>query len=166
MNLKRVVFKIVSISFSILVTLLVVIGLINLGKYCYNFGYRVFTEKPVASSPGTDIAVTVGSGTSEYELGKQLKRKGLIRDENLFFAQLKLSAYSGRLLPGTYTLNTSMTAKEMMAVMSASEDTEEKEDETEKAKKESETSTQETEDTSEPTEVGDGQTMDEAGEEP
>lgn len=163
MNLKRVVFKIVSISFSILVTLLIVIGLMNLGKYCYNFGYRVFTEKPVASEPGTDIAVTVSSGTSEYDLGKQLRIKGLIRDENLFFAQLKLSAYSGKLLPGTYTLNTSMTAKEMMAVMAAEEDTEEKEGESESVQQESELSTQETE---EPVLPAEGGTADEAGEEP
>jgi len=31
-----------------------------------------------------------------------------------------LSAYVDKLLPGTYTLNTSMTAKEMMVVMSTS----------------------------------------------
>ena len=46
-----------------------------------------------------------------------LEAEGLIRDSKLFFAQLKLSAYSGKLLPGTYTLNTSMTGKEMIAVM-------------------------------------------------
>jgi UPF0755 protein len=31
--------------------------------------------------------------------------------------QLKLSAYSGKLVPGVYTLNTSMEPKEMMVVM-------------------------------------------------
>lgn len=37
--------------------------------------------------------------------------------EILFYLQLKLSAYSKKLVPGIYTLNTSMTAKEMMVVM-------------------------------------------------
>ena len=45
MKWNKVVFKFVSISFSILVALLVVVGLIELGSYCYDFGYRVFTEK-------------------------------------------------------------------------------------------------------------------------
>ena len=44
MKLNKLVLKFVSISFSILVMLLVVIGLIKLGSFCYDFGYRVFTE--------------------------------------------------------------------------------------------------------------------------
>ena len=46
MKLNKLVLKFVSISFSILVMLLVVIGLIKLGSFCYDFGYRVFTEGP------------------------------------------------------------------------------------------------------------------------
>ncbi len=126
MNLNKVVLKFVSISFSILVMLLVILGLVKLGTFCYEFGYRVFTEAPVEEEPGTDIEVEVSDGMSEYDIGKLLEEKGLIRDANLFYAQLKLSAYSGELRPGTYTLNTSMTAKDMMAVIAAepAEDTE------------------------------------------
>lgn len=47
MNLNKVVFRFVSISFSILVILLVLIGFVKIGTYCYDFGYRVFTEAPV-----------------------------------------------------------------------------------------------------------------------
>ena len=43
----------------------------------------------------------------------------MIDSGKLFFIQLKLSVYADKLNPGTYTLNTSMTAKEMMVVMSA-----------------------------------------------
>lgn len=119
MNLNKVVLKFVSISFSILVILLVILGLVKLGTFCYEFGYRVFTEAPVEEEPGTDIEVEVSEGMSEHDIGKLLEEKGLIRDANLFYAQLKLSAYSGKLNPGTYTLNTSMTAKDMMAVIAA-----------------------------------------------
>lgn len=119
MDINKIVLKFVSISFSILITLLVIIGLIRLGEYCYNFGYRVFTEPPVAEEPGTDVVVLITEDMSEYEIGSTLLEHGLIRDKNLFFAQLKLSAYSGDLRSGTYTLNTSMTARDMMAVMAA-----------------------------------------------
>lgn len=117
MKLNKVILKFVSVSFSILVLLLVVVGLIELGTFCYDFGYRVFTETAVEEAPGTDIVVQVTEGMSEGDIGDMLETEGLIRDSKLFFAQLKLSAYSGKLLPGTYTLNTSMTGKEMIAVM-------------------------------------------------
>ena len=54
MNLNKVVFRFVSISFSILVILLVLIGFVKIGTYCYDFGYRVFTEAPVDAEPGRD----------------------------------------------------------------------------------------------------------------
>lgn len=125
MNLNKLVFKFVSISFSILVALLVILGLVKLGTFCYDFGYRVFTEAPVDEAPGKDVVIQITSDMSEREIGKELEEKGLIEDANLFYAQLKLSAYSGELQPGIYTLNTSLTAKEMMALIAAKvEDTE------------------------------------------
>ena len=119
MKWNKVVFKFVSISFSILVALLVVVGLIELGSYCYDFGYRVFTESPVDEAPGRDVTVSVTADMSEHDIGKMLKEEGLVEDANLFYAQLKLSAYSGKLKPGVYTLNTSMTAREMFVIMAA-----------------------------------------------
>ena len=129
MKWNKVVFKFVSISFSILVALLVVVGLIGLGSYCYDFGYRVFTESPVDETPGRDVTVSVTADMSEHDIGKMLKEEGLVEDANLFYAQLKLSAYSGKLKPGVYTLNTSMTAREMFVIMAADAgDTESTED--------------------------------------
>lgn len=135
MKLNKIIFKFVSISFSILVTLLIIVGFIEIGSYCYNFGYRVFTETAIEETPGTDVMVQVNSDMSEYEIGKMLEKEGLIRDAKLFYAQLKLSAYSGKLIPGTYTLNTSMTGKDMLVVMATdeSESTETEETETEES---------------------------------
>ena len=136
MKLNKLVLKFVSISFSILVMLLVVIGLIKLGSFCYDFGYRVFTEG-------------VTGDLSEYQIGKLLKKEGLIRDANLFYVQLRMSAYHGKLKTGTYTLNTSMTAKDMMVVMAA----------------ESEESTESTESTEQRTDLdsSDGTSSDDTG---
>ena len=47
-----------------------------------------------------------------------LEEKGLIEDARLFVVQELLSAYHGEILPGIYDLSTSMTAEEMLAVMS------------------------------------------------
>ena len=122
MDINRIVFKIVSISFSILVALLIVMGLVKLGNYCYDFGYRVFTESPVDAEPGRDVVLQIGADMSELEIGELLEEKGLIRDQLLFYVQLKLSAYSGKLNPGVYTLNTSMDARDMISVMAAKQE--------------------------------------------
>lgn len=119
MNLNKVVFRFVSISFSILVILLVLIGFVKIGTYCYEFGYRVFTEAPVDAEPGRDVMVQISGDMSDMDIAKELKEKGLVEDAKLFYVQLKVSAYSGKLHDGVYTLNTSMTARDMMVVMAA-----------------------------------------------
>ncbi|MBQ8279872.1 MAG: endolytic transglycosylase MltG [Roseburia sp.] len=126
MSANKVVFRFVSISFSILVLLVVFIGVFKASTFCYDFGYRIFSESPVAAEPGTDVVVQIDEGDSAFDVGKKLEEKGLIRDSKLYVAQYYLSAYAeDGLLPGTYTLNTSMVAKEMMDVMSTPvEDTE------------------------------------------
>ena len=119
MNLNKVVFRFVSISFSILVILLVLIGFVKIGTYCYEFGYRVFTEAPVDAEPGRDVMVQISGDMSDMDIAKELNEKGLVEDAKLFYVQLKVSAYSGKLHDGVYTLNTSMTARDMMVVMAA-----------------------------------------------
>ena len=47
MSARKVVMKIVSISFSILVLILLAAALYQGGKASYGFGYRVFTEPAV-----------------------------------------------------------------------------------------------------------------------
>ena len=129
MDLNKFLFRFISIAFKIMVVLFVIAATVKLGGIGYDFGYRVFTEPAMAEEPGKDVLVQVREDMSARELGKTLEEKGLVRDGNLFFLQLKLSAYSKKILPGVYTLNTSMTAKDMMVVMStevkeSTEDTE------------------------------------------
>lgn len=124
MKAKKAILGVINLSFSLIVITLVVAGIYKGALYAYDFGYRVFTEKPVSSGTGRDVKVTVPKGTSVIEIGELLEEKGLIHDAKLFFVQEKLSAYRGKLEPGVYTLNTSMTAEQMMAVM-VPEETEE-----------------------------------------
>lgn len=90
----------------------------KLGVTAYGYGYRVFSEEPMTTGSGTDVSVTIPLGSSAMDIGKILEERGLIRDAKLFYIQEKLSAYRGKLKPGTYTLNTSMTAEDMMGVIS------------------------------------------------
>lgn len=124
MNAKKVVFKIVNISFSILVVVLVVFVMFRLGTYAYDFGYRVYTEEAMSPKPGKDVVVEVEQNMASTALADMLEEKRLVRDSNLFLVQLKLSAYADKIKPGIYTLNTSMTPREMIEEMSPGEVTE------------------------------------------
>lgn len=117
-NTNRLVLRFVSVSFTILVVVVVFVGVFKASAYCYDFGYRIFTEKPVSKEPGREVVVQIDSKDSAFDIGKQLEEKGLVRDSLLYTAQYYLSAYVDDLIPGTYTLNTAMTAKDMMIVMS------------------------------------------------
>ncbi|MCR5774264.1 MAG: aminodeoxychorismate lyase [Lachnospiraceae bacterium] len=86
----------------------------------YDYGYRVYSEPPIAEGEGVDIVVNIPMGSSVKDTGKLLKEYGLIRDDRLFYFQELLSDYHGKLESGTYKLNTAMTVEEMMAAMSPS----------------------------------------------
>ena len=129
MSKNKVVFRFVSISFSVLVLLIVFISVFKASTFCYDFGYRIFTEPAVSTAPGTDVVVQIDKNDSAFDIGDKLEAKGLVRDAELYVAQYYLSAYVDKLLPGTYTLNTSMKTKEMLVVMSTPVEVEEVENE-------------------------------------
>lgn len=84
----------------------------------YDFGYRVFADKPVSVTGGRTITIGIAEGAEIKDISQMLEEKGLIEDANLFVVQELLSAYHNEILPGIYDLSTSMTAEEMLAVMS------------------------------------------------
>ncbi len=110
----RTLTTVIKVVFAVLVVMIVYRG----ATLAYDYGYRVFAEEPMAAAPGIDVEVMIGDGSDAKEIGKYLEEKGLIKDGTLFYLQNILSKYKGDLKAGVYTLNTSMTSEEMMAVMS------------------------------------------------
>ena len=122
MDFNKVLFAFIKVAFSIMVIFLIIFCCVKLCTVGYDFGYRVFTEPAVADEGmGRDVVVSVTSDMSQKELANLLEDKGLVEDANLFYLQLKLSAYANKIKAGDYVLNTSMTAKEMMVIMSGSD---------------------------------------------
>ncbi len=103
------------------VVALLVMYTIRFAHTAYEFGFRLFTEEPVAEAPGLDVKVTIPKGSNARDIGKILEERGLINDANLFFVQELISDYRGKLAAGTYTLNTSWTPDQMMAEMAGEE---------------------------------------------
>lgn len=105
-----------------IVATIVVVYLVYTGAMkCYDYGYRVFTEPAVSSGTGRDVTVTVTEDMSPTDIGELFYSRGLTRDAKLFALQYIFSEYHEEVVPGTFDLNTAMTAEEMMAVMAAPE---------------------------------------------
>lgn len=104
--------------FRFAVYLIVAAVVTYIGKTAYDFGYNIFYQQPMDSEEeGRDVTVAVEEGDSVYQIGRTLESRGLIQDAKVFVVQEKLSNYSGKLQPGTYILNTSMTPDEIMEIL-------------------------------------------------
>jgi UPF0755 protein len=102
----------------IMVYVLVVLFLFYCGKTAYTYGYQLFHETAMESKPGKDVEVTIPEGTGASGVASILHENGLIRNKRLFLLQERLSDYHNKEQAGTYTLNTSETPTEMLAILS------------------------------------------------
>lgn len=117
MNTKKAVYQIGWIFIKILLALLIVFLVY---KYCaasYDFGYRVFNEKPVANPPGKEVVVEINSSMSLNDIAKTLEEQNVLRDSRLFIVQVKLHQYEKKITAGSYTLTNAMTNKEIMKTL-------------------------------------------------
>lgn len=120
-SIRAVVSSFVSTIVRIAILAVIMLLLSKIGKYAFDFGYRIFTEEPMSSAPGRDVAITIVQGDSLKEICEMLEEKGLVRDAKLTWVQKKVSVYDGDIEPGFYTLNTSMTADEMFEIIAGKE---------------------------------------------
>ncbi len=118
MNAKEIVASVFGMAFKIVVAVLIVMFTYKYALLAYDYGYRIFGETPLTSGEGRTVMVTIEEDDDVKKIGEILENKGLIRDGELFVLQELISDYHNDLLPGTYELNTSMTAEQMMEVMS------------------------------------------------
>lgn len=126
MNAKGVLGAFLGMIFKIVLWAIIIMVVYKWALYGYAFGFNVFSDRPIATSAqGMTINVVLMEGKSNKEIAELLKEKGLIEDANVFYVQLLLSDYKDKLQPGIYDLSTSMTAEEMMQVMSADAEGEE-----------------------------------------
>ena len=127
MNVKYVIGSIVEMVIEIVVFIFIAMFVVRTATAAYDYGFRVFAEKPIDVGEGRTISVSIGSTDSAKEVGEMLQQRGLIRDANLFRIQELLSENHGMIQPGIYDLSTAMTAQEMLAVIAAEPEEESKE---------------------------------------
>lgn len=117
MNIKNLALGFMGFIIRASILAIAILIVFKIGQKAYDFGFRIFTETAMSPAPGRDVAVTIVQGDSTMDVGEMLEEKGLIRDAKLFYVQKKCSVYDDDIKPGFYTLNTSMTADDMFAII-------------------------------------------------
>lgn len=125
MKAKQIIGATVELIVKVVVFVAIFMFVLNTSIKAYEYGYRVFAEEPVSVGEGRTISVIVEEADLVSDIGEMLQEKGLIRDGKLFMVQELLSEHHGKIQPGIYDLNTSMTSYDMLAVMAAESDAEE-----------------------------------------
>ena len=125
---KQIVGAVVETVAKVVIAAVVLMFIYRYSIMAYDYGYRIFGEEAVDAEPGRDVTVEVTESDSPQDVGQMLEQKGLIRDATLFVVQEKLAGLENGIAPGTYNLNTAMTAEEMMDVMAADASEEGEED--------------------------------------
>ena len=128
MDVKQLVVSIIETVIKIVVSVFVIMFVYDTAVKAYDYGYRVFAEEPMTVGEGRTISIYVREEDSVKDIGKTLEDKGLIRDANLFVVQELLSEHHGKIIPGIYDLNTSMSTEEMLGIMATEPDDAEEED--------------------------------------
>ncbi|MBE5882505.1 MAG: endolytic transglycosylase MltG [Lachnospiraceae bacterium] len=119
MSIKQVLIAILNMFFRLSISCIVVLLIYRAAMYSYHFGYMVFSDAAMEISPGRDVSITVETDDEILDIGETLERRGLISDAKIFLVQAYLLEYNDKLLPGVYTLNTSMKSEEMLEIMAA-----------------------------------------------
>lgn len=118
MKVKYLIGTVVETIIKVVVLAALVMFVLRASTAAYDFGYRVFADEPVSVTGGRTITVGIAEEADIKDIAEMLEEKGLIADAKLFIVQELLSAYHGEIIPGIYDLSTSMTAEEMLSIMS------------------------------------------------
>ena len=98
----------------------------------YSFGHAIFYQTAMEPAPGSNRVLTVMAEDSGSDVAAALKDLGLI--DNELAARFQMKFYEYETVPGTYTLNTSMTSKEILRLLSEGPEEEKEEENTESSR--------------------------------
>ena len=131
MKAVNIMFAVMGAILRVVVVVVVIFMIFRGTEICYDYGYRIFTEPAISVGDGRVVTVSITEDMSPWKIGELLESRGRVRDSKLFALQYYLSEYLKDVRPGTFELNTNMTAEEMMAVMAqgAGDEEEDEEDE-------------------------------------
>ena len=114
-EINKVTGTIISVSGKLIFYAVIILLLFEGISKGYQFGHEIFYPTAMEEAPGTSRVVTIKTGGTAAESAHTLAQLGLIDNELAFQVQMKFYEYE--IYPGTYTLNTSMTAKDILQML-------------------------------------------------
>ena len=84
MNTKKAAFTVLSIALKIVIFAVLVLVVVRVGSFAYEYGHAVFEEEALDEPPGRTIPVTVPEGASAKDIAMLLEDEGLVEDWKLF----------------------------------------------------------------------------------
>lgn len=117
-EINRITTAIITISIKLMVLALLILLLYEAVVRGFAFGHEIFYAEAAEAAPGREITVEIKEGETAKEAAGNLKKKGLITNDFAFWFQSIFYDYQD-IYPGTYTLNTSMTSKEILRELNA-----------------------------------------------
>lgn len=114
-EINKITGTIIGVSGKLILYAIVILLLFEGVSKGYAFGHDIFYARAMEAEPGTEKVVTISAEDSVSDAAQLLARQGLI--DNQFAFQVQKLFYDYEIVPGTYTLNTSMTSKEILQTM-------------------------------------------------
>ncbi len=123
-DINRVTKSIIKISWKLIIFALVILLCYEAVTRGYQFGYGLFYETAADDPPGTDMRVTIEEDEKVQNLAVAMEQSGLIKNRYSFLIQCifyeygyEFMGYGNPVKAGTYLLNTSMPAKELIITL-------------------------------------------------
>jgi Predicted periplasmic solute-binding protein len=111
----RIVSLILKLLFNIAFYVFIAFVIINVSKLAYDFTYQLYGPVTAASAPGTDITVEIQKGDSTMDVATKLESELAVTNKYAFYLKSKLQ--EAKIMPGSYSINTSMTYDEILGVI-------------------------------------------------
>lgn len=125
----RVIKFILHLLVNVALYLTIIYVAVKAGSVVYDTSYQVFGNKSTVESDGIDVYIKIGQGETTMNVASKLEQNKVIDNKLSFFLHAKLKEYP--IMPGIFTLNTSMTYDEIFAVITVPKSEEELEEELE-----------------------------------
>ncbi len=108
---------ILHLMLTILFYIVVVIFIVNGSRLAYKYSYQIFGSVSVSEGSGKDYGLKISEGESTMNVATKLEQNGIILNRFTFYIRAKLTKQN--ILPGTYTVNSSMDYDGIFKVIAA-----------------------------------------------
>ena len=100
---------------TVLFYIVAVILIVKAAQLSYQYSYQIFGSVSVSEGKGRDYMLNIGEGESTMNIAAKLEQNRMIVNRFTFYIRAKLTKQN--ILPGTYTVNSSMDYDEIFKII-------------------------------------------------